>query len=149
MLHEAPGLSPVASLDRGQGAEGVAVVASGLRAALRRLSSGPVAVWAASEELAVLAETILREAGLDRNRVTLVSVGGDAAAYERLRDPEGLLAATLAWPYEVLGETAVDVLDDLLAGTPPETINPGGSILLDAVLVDRATAPTDDVQPPE
>jgi simple sugar transport system substrate-binding protein/ribose transport system substrate-binding protein len=98
-------------------------------------------VWAATDELALAAEPVLKAAGLGRDRVALVSTGGTDAAFERLRDPDGLLAATLAIPYELLGEAAVDALDDLTAGTPAGQITPGPYLFIEPVLVDRNNVP--------
>jgi ABC-type sugar transport system substrate-binding protein len=67
--------------------------------------------------------------------------------FDRLRDQDGLLAATLAIPYELLGEAAVDALDDLMAGTPPRQVTPGPYLYIDPVLVDRNNVPGPDELP--
>jgi ABC-type sugar transport system substrate-binding protein len=150
MLQDAPGVALVASLDRGDGPE------EAFRAALDRAlaeaagnaeASSPLAVWAATDALALLAEEALRARGLARERVTLVGVGGGPAALARLRDPAGLLTATAAIPYELLGEAAVDVLEDVAAGTPAEQIATGPYVFVDAVIVDQGSVPAEDELP--
>jgi ABC-type sugar transport system substrate-binding protein len=151
MLEDAPGVALAASLDRGSGPE------DAFRAALDRAlaeaggppaaDAAPLAVWAATDALALAAEEALRAGGFARERVTLVGVGGGPAALARLRDPAGLLTATAAIPYELLGEAAVDVLEDIAAGTPAEQIATGPYVFVDTVIVDQGSVPAEDELP--
>jgi simple sugar transport system substrate-binding protein/ribose transport system substrate-binding protein len=108
---------------------------------------GVEAIWTAVDGQAFATDDILRERGVRRDQVALATIDGGQEAFRRLRDPASLLTATVVIPYELMGEAAVDVLDDLLAGTPKEQITTGPQMLVDTVLVDRATVPPEDEWP--
>src|SRR3954454_11503498 len=147
MLQEAPDVQSLGSLQRAGGDRWQDVLKRGLEQKLQQAGSGPLAVWAATDELALAAEQVLKAAGYGRDRVALVGTGGTDAAFDRLRDQDGLLAATLAIPYELLGEAAVDALDDLMAGTPAKQVTPGPYLYIEPVLVDRNNVPGPDELP--
>ena len=108
----------LAKLDRPAGEGWRDQLGQELAAKAPEAGQGRLAVWAATDEMALVAEAALRKLGLGRDRAMVVSVGGIQAAFDRIRDPEGLFAATAALPYELMGEAAMDVIDDLGAGTP-------------------------------
>ena len=141
MLQEAPDVQSLGSLQRAGGDRWQDALKRGLEQKLQQAGSGPLAVWAATDELALAAEQVLKAAGYGRDRVALVGTGGTDAAFDRLRDQDGLLAATLAIPYELLGEAAADALDDLMAGTPAKQVTPGPYLYIEPVLVDRNNVP--------
>ena len=147
MLQEAPDVQSLGSLQRAGGDRWQDALKRGLEQKLQQAGSGPLAVWAATDELALAAEQVLKAAGYGRDRVALVGTGGTDAAFDRLRDQDGLLAATLAIPYELLGEAAVDALDDLMAGTPAKQVTPGPYLYIEPVLVDRNNVPGPDELP--
>jgi simple sugar transport system substrate-binding protein/ribose transport system substrate-binding protein len=147
LQQEAPEVQSLGSLQRAAGDRWQDALKRGLEQKLQQAGSGPLAVWAATDELALAAEDVLKAAGYGRDRVALVGTGGTDAAFDRLRDQDGLLAATLAIPYELLGEAAVDALDDLMAGTPPRQVTPGPYLYIEPVLVDRNNVPGPDELP--
>jgi ABC-type sugar transport system substrate-binding protein len=147
MLQEAPEVQSLGSLQRAGGDRWQDALKRGLEQKLQQAGSGPLAVWAATDELALAAEQVLTAAGYGRDSVALVGTGGTDAAFDRLRDQDGLLAATLAIPYELLGEAAADALDDLMAGTPAKQVTPGPYLYIEPVLVDRNNVPGPDELP--
>lgn len=147
MAQDVPGVRTLASLDQPQEEGWQDQLVRELRAKAGEAGSGRLGVWAASDELALVAEQALRHQGLGRDRTAIVGIGGTQAAFDRLRDPEGLLAATTALPYELMGEAAMDVIEDLQAGTPREQIAVGPYLFIDAVLVDRANVPAENELP--
>ncbi len=147
MLQEAPDVQSLGSLQRAGSDRWQDALKRGLEQKLQQAGSGPLAVWAATDELALAAEQVLKAAGYGRDRVALVGTGGTDAAFDRLRDQDGLLAATLAIPYELLGEAAADALDDLIAGTPAKEVTPGPYLYIEPVLVDRNNVPGPDELP--
>lgn len=153
MLQDAaPGVQVTGSIQRAAGAGWEEGLRRALEGRLQQATTAagppaPIAVLALTDELALAAETVLKAQGLGRDRVRLFCVGGADATLARLRDPDGLLAATLAIPYELLGEGAADALDDLMAGTPRAQIAPGPYLYVEPVLVDRDNVPGPDELP--
>lgn len=148
MLADAPEVRVVGQVRGGAGPGAAAALRRDLAALpLDQAGGRPLAVWAATDEMALVAEEVLRGRGYRRDRAAVVGIGGSREALARLRDPEGLLAATAAIPYELLGEAAVDLVDDLMAGTPKEQIATGPYVFIDPVLVDRSNVPAGDEPP--
>ncbi len=147
MLEDMQRVRRLADLQRAAGDGWAQQLAQELQGKAGEAGSGRLAVWAATDELALVAEDTLRKLGLGRDRATVVSVGGIQAAFDRIRDPEGLFAATAALPYELMGEAAMDVIEDLAAGTPREQIAVGPYLFIDAVLVDRTNVPGENELP--
>jgi ABC-type sugar transport system substrate-binding protein len=147
MLQDVPSVHALAKLDRPAGEGWRDQLGQELAAKVPEAGQGRLAVWAATDEMALVAEAALRGLGLGRDRAMVVSVGGLQAAFDRIRDPEGLFAATAALPYELMGEAAMDVIDDLGAGTPREQIAVGPYLFIDSVLVDRTNVPAENELP--
>ncbi len=147
MLKDVPAVHALASLQQPSGEGWAEQLAKQLAAKAPAAGQSRLAVWAATDEMGVVAEEALRKLGLGRDRATVVSVGGIQAAFDRIRDPEGLFAATAALPYELMGEAAMDVIEDLSAGTPREQIAVGPYLFIDSVLVDRTNVPAENELP--
>lgn len=148
MLQDSPGVPVIATVQQATGRGWQEALRRELDAILAQTgTAAPLALWAARDELALVAEEVLKQHGWARDRVTLVSTGGSRAALARLRDPEGLLTATLVIPYELLGEAAVEVIGDLVDGTPREQIATSPVIFIDPILVDRGNVPPEDELP--
>lgn len=118
-----------------------------LEAWLKQHAAGAKAVWTATEQQAFMTDDILRTQGRTRGQLLLTTVDGGQEAFRRLRDPESLLTATVVIPYEVMGETGVDTLEDLLAGTAREKITAGAQLFVDTILVDTTNVPPEDSWP--
>lgn len=105
------------------------------------------AVWTALDGQAFVVDDLLQAKGYKKGQVLVTSVEGGQEAFRRIRDPNSLLAATVAIPFELMGEAAVDALDDLLAGVPKEQITTGPYLFMDAVLVDANNVPAEGEWP--
>ena len=119
-----------------------AALETGLRAGL---AGRPDAIWAGSDALALQAETIAAAAGRPPRLIT--GIGGDQALFTRMRSEGSPIAATVAIPYELLGEAAIDAVEDLVGGTPQAMIAPARALYVDPILVDRKTVPQPDDWP--
>lgn len=109
--------------------------------------AGTEGIWTAVETQAFVTDDILRAAGGERGSLVLTTVGSGQEVFRRLRDPASLLTATVAIPYELLGEASIDALDDLIAGTPKEQITAGPQLFIDTVVVDRSNVPPEEAWP--
>lgn len=122
-------------------------VKAGMEALVLRHAGKFQAVWASFDGQAFVIDDILQAQGLKKGQVYLTGVDGGQEAFRRIRDPSSLMTATVAIPFELMGEAAVDALDDLLAGTPKSDITPGPYLFMDAVLVDANNVPAEGEWP--
>jgi simple sugar transport system substrate-binding protein/ribose transport system substrate-binding protein len=69
----------------------------------------------------------------------MVSVDGGEESYRRIKDPASLFTATVAIPFESMGQMAVDALDKIVVKkTPRDKVVSGPYMWVDAVLVDAS-----------
>ena len=79
--------------------------------------------------------------------VLLTGVDGGQEVFARIRDPRSLMTATVAIPFEVMGEQAVEAIDGILQGTDPGEFTRGPFLYMDAVLVDSSNVPAEGEWP--
>lgn len=96
-------------------------------------------IWASFDGQAYVIDDLLRAQGMKRGEIQLVSIDGGPESYRRIKDPESLFTATVAIPFEKMGEAAVDAMDQIVVKkTPKEKVVPGPYMIVDAVLVDAS-----------
>lgn len=122
-------------------------VKAGMEALILRHAGQFQAVWASFDGQAFVIDDILQAQGYKKGQVFLTGVDGGLEAFRRIRDPNSLFTATVAIPFELMGEAAVDALDDILSGTPKNEITPGPYLFMDAVLVDANNVPAEGEWP--
>ncbi len=122
-------------------------VKAGMEALILRHAGKFQAIWASFDGQAFVIDDILQAQGYKKGQVFLTGVDGGQEAFRRIRDPNSLFTATVAIPFELMGEAAVDALDDILAGTPKNDITPGPYLFMDAVLVDANNVPAEGEWP--
>ena len=105
------------------------------------------AIWASFDGQAFVIDDILQAQGYKKGEVFLTGVDGGQEAFRRIRDPQSLMTATVAIPFELMGEAAVDALDDVLSGVSKEEITTGPYLFMDAVLVDQNNVPPEGEWP--
>ncbi len=94
-------------------------------------------VWASWDGQAWVVDDILRAQGMKKGDVFIVSVDGGQESYRRIKDPESLFTATVAIPFESIGEKAADAMDKIVAKKmPKDKVVSGPYLWVDAVLVD-------------
>ncbi len=122
-------------------------VKAGMEALILRHAGKFQAIWASFDGQAFVIDDILQAQGYKKGQVFLTGVDGGQEAFRRIRDPNSLFTATVAIPFELMGEAAVDALDDILSGTPKNDITPGPYLFMDAVLVDANNVPAEGEWP--
>jgi ABC-type sugar transport system substrate-binding protein len=105
-------------------------------------------VWASFDGQAFIIDDILRERGAKKGEIALVSVDGGQETFKRIRDPQSLMLASVAIPFEVLGQRAVDAMDAIaVKKTPKERIVAGPALMVETVLVDQTNVPAEGKWP--
>ena len=76
---------------------------------------------------------------MKKGDVIMVSVDGGEESYRRIKDPASLFTATVAIPFESMGQMAVDALDKIVVKkTPRDKVVSGPYMWVEAVLVDAS-----------
>jgi simple sugar transport system substrate-binding protein/ribose transport system substrate-binding protein len=79
----------------------------------------------------------LRAQGMKKGDVVLVSIDGGPESYRRIKAPDSLLTATVGIPFERIGRTAVEKMNEIVVKkTPKNQVVNGPYLWMDAVLVD-------------
>ncbi len=146
-LGETPGVKLVGSYDVRKEQGWSDDFARRLPALLPRDAAKPQALWAATDAAAFVADDALRALGYKKGQLLLTGIDGSQEAFRRIRDPDSLMTATIAIPYELLGESAADAMEDTLAGVPKEQIASGPYLFVDTVIVDRNNVPAEGEWP--
>lgn len=105
------------------------------------------AVWTSFDGQAFIVDDLLQAQGLKKGQVFLTGIDGGQEAFRRIRDDASLMTATVAIPFELMGEAAVDAMDDLLSDVPKEQITAGPYLFMDAILVDGNNVPPEGEWP--
>jgi len=122
-------------------------VKAGMEALILRHAGQFQGIWASFDGQAFVIDDILQAQGYKKGQVFLTGVDGGQEAFRRIRDPNSLFTATVAIPFELMGEAAVDSLDEILSGKPKNEITPGPYLFMDAVLVDANNVPAEGEWP--
>lgn len=114
-------------------------VRNGMRALIQQNQGKFKGVWASFDGQAFIVDDLLREAGLKKGDVPLVSTDGGPEAFRRIKDPQSMLTATVAIPFEAMGREAVDAMDRIaVKGEAKDKIVSGPYLYMPATLVDAA-----------
>jgi len=96
------------------------------------------AIWASFDGQAFIIDDLLLEHGFKKGDVALVSIDGGVEAYRRIKDPQSMMTATVAIPFEQMGQMAVEAVKRIVIdGEARENIAPGPYLYRDAILVDQ------------
>jgi ribose transport system substrate-binding protein len=94
-------------------------------------------IWASFDGQAYVIDDILRAQGMKKGDIALVSIDGGPESNRRIKDPDSLLTATVAIPFEKMGGAAVDAMDQIVVKkVPKEKVVQGPYLWMEAVLVD-------------
>lgn len=112
-------------------------VRNGMEALILQNAGNFDGIWASFDGQAFVIDDLLAAQGMTKGDVVLVSIDGGAEAYRRIADPDSLLSATVAIPFEQMGIAAVDAMQRIAVdGEPKEAITAGPYLFMSAVLVD-------------
>jgi len=96
-------------------------------------------IWASFDGQAYVIDDLLRAQGMKKGDVVLVSIDGGPESYRRIKSPDSLLTATVGIPFEQIGRTAVEKMNEIVVKkTPKNQVVNGPYLWMDAVLVDRS-----------
>lgn len=114
-------------------------VRNGMSALILQNAGNFDAVWASFDGQALIIDDLLREAGLAKGDVSLVSIDGGQEVYRRIKDPESMMTATVAIPFEKMAGTAVSMMNKIaVEGVAKDELVPGPYLFIPATLVDKS-----------
>ena len=114
-------------------------VRNGMEALILQNAGNFDGIWASFDGQAFVIDDLLAAQGMRKGDVVMVSIDGGEEAYRRIADPDSLLTATVAIPFEQMGIAAVDAMQRIAVdGEPKEAITAGPYLFLGAGLVDAA-----------
>jgi ABC-type sugar transport system substrate-binding protein len=123
-------------------------VRDGMGALLQRDQGQYQGIWASFDGQAFVIDDLLQQAGLKKGDIPLVSMDGGQESFARIRDPASLLVATVAVPFELMGQKSVELLDRIVnGGEKKDAVVQGPYVLMPAVLVDAHNVPAEGKWP--
>jgi len=112
-------------------------VRNGMQALILQNAGAFKGVWASFDGQAFVIDDLLLAQGMKKGDIPLVSIDGGQEAYRRIADPESMMTATVAIPFEEMAIAAVDAMDKIAVGKQPrESVVSGPYLYRDPVLVD-------------
>lgn len=112
-------------------------VRNGMSALILQNAGNFEGIWASFDGQAFVIDDLLREQGMQKGDVVLVSVDGGEETFRRIAAPDSMMMATVMIPFEAMGEAAVDAMAAIAVdGAPKESITAGPYLFMNAVLVD-------------
>lgn len=113
-------------------------VRAGMQALLLQNQGKINGIWASFDGQAYIIDDLLQAQGVKKGQIPLVSVDGGKETYARIADPASTFLATVAIPFEAMGQQAVDAIQTIVVDKKPkETVTSGPYLFTDAVLVDK------------
>jgi simple sugar transport system substrate-binding protein/ribose transport system substrate-binding protein len=116
-------------------------VRNGMQALILQQSGKFKGVWASFDGQAFIIDDLLKEAGMNKGDVSLVSVDGGQEVFQRILDPQSMMTATVSIPFEQMAIAAVDGMKAIAEdGKSKEDVVSGPYMFMPAVLVDANNA---------
>jgi len=113
-------------------------VRAGVQALLLQNRGRIQGIWASFDGQAYVIDDLMRAQGLKKGQIPLVSIDGSPQTYARIADPDSLIVATVAIPFEAMGQQAVQAIQAIVVDKQSkDSITTGPYWYQDAVLVDR------------
>jgi simple sugar transport system substrate-binding protein/ribose transport system substrate-binding protein len=139
VLSENKGVKVVGSHSMAKTASWRDDVRNGMQALILQNAGDFKGVWASFDGQAFIIDDLLRDQGMKKGDVVLVSTDGGPEAFRRIKDPDSMLTATVAIPFEKMGRTAVDDMERVaVKGEKKEAIVSGPYLYMPAQLVDAS-----------
>jgi ABC-type sugar transport system substrate-binding protein len=116
-------------------------VRNGMSALILQNAGNFDAIWASFDGQALIIDDLLRESGLQKGDVTLVSIDGGQEVYRRILDPDSMMTATVSIPFEDMAAQAVSMMNKIaVEGMAKDDLVPGPYLFIPATLVDKTNA---------
>ena len=139
ILSENPGVKPLGQHSMARTGAWQQDVRSGMQALLLQNRGRFQGIWASFDGQAYVIDDLLQADGLTRKEAPIVTADGGVETYRRIADPASCIVATVAIPFERMGEMAVDAVDRIVVQKQPrESVAAGPYLYVDAVLVDES-----------
>lgn len=117
-------------------------VRAGMGALIQRDAGKFQGVWASFDGQAFVIDDLLQAQGYKKGQIPLVSMDGGQTTFARIRDPNSLIVATVAVPFELMGQKAVEAIERIVdKGEKKASVVQGPYMLLPSVLVDKSNVP--------
>ena len=114
-------------------------VRNGMSALILQNAGSFSGVWASFDGQALIIDDLLKDAGLKKGDVALVSMDGGQEVYRRIKDPESMMTATVAIPFEEMAAKAVTIMNQIaVEGKAKTDLVPGPYLYIPATLVDKS-----------
>src|SRR6266496_2285898 len=114
-------------------------VRNGMQALILRNQGKFQGVWASFDGQAYVIDDLLKAQGLKKGDVVLVSIDGGPESYRRIKSADSLFTATVGIPFEKIGRTAVEAMNEIVVKKTPKTkVVAGPYLWMDAMLVDAS-----------
>ncbi|GAB5468440.1 MAG: sugar ABC transporter substrate-binding protein [Rhodospirillales bacterium] len=114
-------------------------VRNGMNALILQNAGDFDGIWASFDGQAFIIDDLLKAQGMQKGEVVLVSIDGGAESYRRIKSPDSMLMATVAIPFEAMGEAAVEAMDIIaVQGQTKEAVTSGPYLFMGADLVDQS-----------
>jgi simple sugar transport system substrate-binding protein/ribose transport system substrate-binding protein len=94
-------------------------VRSGMQALILRNQGKFQGVWASFDGQAYVIDDLLKAQGLKKGDVVLVSIDGGPEKLRRIKSPDSLFTATVGIPFEAIGRTAVEEMNEIVVKKVP------------------------------
>lgn len=114
-------------------------VRAGFQALLLKNQGQVQGIWASFDGQAFVIDDLLKAQGVKKGDIPLVSIDGGVEAYRRIAAADSTLLATVAIPFEDMGQAAVAAVETIVVKKQPVTaVTTGPYLYRDAVLVDKS-----------
>lgn len=118
-------------------------VRNGMSALILQNAGGFDAIWASFDGQAFIIDDLLKEQGMQKGDIILVSIDGGQETFRRIKAEDSMLMASVSIPFEAMGEAAVDAIKRIVVdGEPKEAIASGPYLYMNADLVDQSNVDT-------
>jgi simple sugar transport system substrate-binding protein/ribose transport system substrate-binding protein len=112
-------------------------VRAGVQALLLQNQGKINGIWVSFDGQAYIVDDLLQAQGAKRGQIPMVSMDGGPETFSRIADPNSLLLASVAVPFEQMGVQAVDAMDAIAVKKQPKFAFAAGPYLfVDSILVD-------------
>lgn len=114
-------------------------VRAGFQALLLKNQGQVQGIWASFDGQAFVIDDLLKAQGVKKGDIPLVSIDGGAEAYRRIAAADSTLLATVAIPFEDMGQAAAAAVETIVVKKQPvSAVTTGPYLYRDAVLVDKS-----------
>lgn len=114
-------------------------VRSGMSALLLQNAGDYKGIWVSFDGQAFVIDDLLKEQGMSKGDVVLVSIDGGPETFRRIKSEDSMLMASVSIPFEEMGVAAVSSMERIAVnGEDKSAVTAGPYLYMNAVLVDAS-----------